>query len=387
MVYEHEPKPAPLLKLEPNLVLLLSVVMIPVIIAGSIVILGTVRAEMNQLVGGLLEGAAEDTARHLDSYLLNSMTTVSIIGTSPVLHETVEEANRVYQGDPERIEAELHLSDELWVKSRGALQMALDVVAAPASEHLRGIQAIRPSYDEILLTDRFGALVAATNIASDYYQADETWWRTAYGDGTTGSLYFGSVQFDRSAGAYTLELAVPLSHELEGGSSEVTGVLKVLVDAEELLSVIGSVRRGQSGHALLVDSREGTVVAGSDTSDVMKRDYPALRQLRESLSEGRRTFFSQQADAAWLTGYAGMPQPSPAPYGDWIVVVEQLYDEVNAPTERATLFLVVFFALMVLLVIIFSLYLHYKLVKPIREIDLREEMDRLAAAESPASTG
>ena len=39
---------------------------------------------------------------------------------------------------------------------------------------------------------------------------------------------------------------------------------------------------------------------------------------------------------------------------------------------------------MVLLVLLFSLYLHYRLVKPIREIDLREEMDWLAAAESSA---
>lgn len=386
MAHKPEPKPTPLLQLEPNLVLLLAIVMIPVIVVGSIIILGTVRAEMNLLVGGLLEGAAEDTARHLDSYLLNSMTSVSIIGTSPVLHEAVQRANRRYEGDPESIDRALRLNDELWVKSRGALQMALDVVGTAASEHLRSVQAIRPSYDEILLTDRFGALVAATNIASDYYQADEAWWRTAYGDGTSGALYFGNVRFDRSAGAYTLELAVPLSQELEDGTTEVSGVLKVLVDADELLSVIGSVRRGQSGRALLVDSREGTVVAGSDASDVMKRDYPALRQLRESMNEARSTFFSQQEDAAWLTGYARMPQPSPAPYGDWIVVVEQLYDEVSGPTQRATLFLVIFFAVMVLLVIVFSLYLHYKLVKPIREIDLREEMDRLTATESRATT-
>jgi hypothetical protein len=31
---------------------------------------------------------------------------------------------------------------------------------------------------------------------------------------------------------------------------------------------------------------------------------------------------------------------------------------------------------MVLTVVLFSLYLHFKLVRPIRQVDLREEMDR-----------
>ena len=33
---------------------------------------------------------------------------------------------------------------------------------------------------------------------------------------------------------------------------------------------------------------------------------------------------------------------------------------------------------MVLLIIAFSLYMHFKLVRPIREVDLKEEMERLA---------
>jgi len=69
-----------LLELEPNIVLLFSAIAIPMIILGALLILGTVRSEMNRLVGeDLLGGTAEDTARHLDTYLLNGFTTVSVI--------------------------------------------------------------------------------------------------------------------------------------------------------------------------------------------------------------------------------------------------------------------------------------------------------------------
>jgi hypothetical protein len=42
---------------------------------------------------------------------------------------------------------------------------------------------------------------------------------------------------------------------------------------------------------------------------------------------------------------------------------------------------------MTLLVLVFSLYMHFKLVKPVREVGLREELDRLSGAVSGTNTG
>lgn len=374
-----------LLELEPNIVLLFSALAIPVIILGALLILGTVRAEMNRLVGeDLLGGTAEDTARHLDSYLLNGFATVSVVAASPSLHDAVLRSNQAYRETPELIQKRLEAIDGEWTRARGAVPVALEVVGGRPSEYLRKITALHPSYREMLLTDRFGALVAATNITSDFYQADEEWWRKAFGDGDRGSLYIGDVGFDASAGAYTIEVAVPLLEDVSDDTTEVVGVLKTLIGAEELFSVIGSVKRGQSGEALLVSIENGTIIAGQGADDVMKRAYPAFAQLQENFQQGRRSFVSSQAGELWLSAYARLPQPAPAQFGDWVVVVQQRHDEIHAATRRATTYMVAFFVGMVLLVLLFSLYLHYRLVKPIREIDLREEMDRLAA-ESPAT--
>ncbi len=374
-----------LFELEPNIVLLFSAIAIPVIILGALLILGTVRSEMNRLVGeDLLGGTAQDTARHLDTYLLNSFSTVSIVATSPSLRDAVRQSNRAYGEDSGANQRRLETIDKEWSRVRGAVPLAIDVVRGATSEYLRKVTALHPSYREMLLTDRFGALVAATNITSDYYQADEEWWRRAYAEGDRGSLYIGGVAFDASAGAYTIEVAVPLLEGAGDETTEVAGVLKALIGAEELFSVIGSVKRGDSGHALLVSSEDGTIIAGRDAGEVMKRTYPALARLQENLALGRRSFVSSQDGELWLSAYSRLPQPAPAPFGDWVVVVQQRHDEIHAATGRATRYLVAFFVGVVLLVLLFSLYLHYRLVKPIREIDLREEMERLATAESSA---
>ena len=163
-------------------------------------------------------------------------------------------------------------------------------------------------------------------------------------------------------------------------------VLKTLIGAEELFSVIGSVKRRESGHALLVSSVDGTAIAGRDAVDVMKRLYPSFAQLQENLQLGRRAFVNRQGEELWLSAFARLPQPAPAQFADWVVVVQQRHDEIHAVTRKATTYLVLFFVGMVLLILLFSLYLHYRLVKPIWEIDLREEMDRLAGAESSTSS-
>ena len=57
------------------------------------------------------------------------------------------------------------------------------------------------------MTDRTGALVAATNVTSDYYQADEEWWQVAF-NADRGGAYVGEPEYDESAGDYAINLAV-----------------------------------------------------------------------------------------------------------------------------------------------------------------------------------
>jgi hypothetical protein len=134
---------------------------------------------------------------------------------------------------------------------------------------------------------------------------------------------------------------------------------------------------GQSGRAVLVDASDGAVITGEDPGEAPRRSYLGLVQLQEAMAQGRSSFVSRGADGqVWLSGFSRMPEPSPSPELDWYVVVEQLREEAQAPIQTATRHLLTFFGGMVLTVVLFSLYLHFKLVRPIRQVDLREEMDR-----------
>ena len=373
-----------LLSLEPRLLLLYLLIAAPVALIGSLFIVGSLRSDFNSIIGEKqLGGAAADTSRYLDSYLLHSMTNVSVLTAAPSLHQAVHASNRRYGSSLDQIRNRLEGIDEDWTSTRGTSQFAIDLVGSETSEFLRRVQSLSPTHTEILLTDLQGALVAATNVTTDYYQADEAWWREAYGDGTTGTIFLGGVQFDQSAGANALEVAVPLRESSEDSALQVIGVLKAVIEVSDLASVVGSVSRGNTGHAILVGS-DGTVIVGSEPDDIMKRQFAGMPLLREAVADGRNSFSTRAEDGeVWLVGFSGLPQPSPFPNLGWYVVVQQHLDEASAPATASLMNMVVFFLGLLVAVILFSLYLNYRLVRRIRQVDLREELNRAGAHAGP----
>jgi hypothetical protein len=264
----------------------------------------------------------------------------------------------------------------------GSTELALEIVGRDTSAFLREIEAFNPTYEEILLTDVRGAVIAATNLTTDYLQADEQWWQQAFGDGETGAIFVSNVLFDESAGAYGIEVAVPVRKKAEENGTEVVGILKALIEAKDLFSAVGAVQVGDSGQAVLMNASDGTIIIGDDPMEVMKRKYPCFVLLQEALAADHRSFVCQQDDGRnWLVGFSPMPQPSPFPELNWRVLVEQLLDEAQAPTSSATKYMVAFFGVMVLLVLLFSLYMHVRLARPISDVELRKEMERLAGAD------
>jgi signal transduction histidine kinase/CheY-like chemotaxis protein len=85
-------------------------------------------------------------------------------------------------------------------------------------------------FPEIIITDRYGAIVAQSNRTSDYRQNDEEWWQRARESG----LYLGHVEFDSSANMHATDVAM----RIDDGSGGFLGVIKVVVSLTEVQSII-----------------------------------------------------------------------------------------------------------------------------------------------------
>ncbi len=85
-----------------------------------------------------------------------------------------------------------------------------------------------PQFIEIFITDERGLNIAMTNKVSDYFQADEKWWKDVAEKGNT---LYGKVEYDKSAGIWGVAVVVPV-FDIE---HKIVGVIKAIVSIDDLI--------------------------------------------------------------------------------------------------------------------------------------------------------
>lgn len=113
-----------------------------------------------------------------------------------------------------------------------------------------------PLFVEIFVTDRKGRLIAASNKTTDYWQADETWWKKAFRM-RRSQVWVEGIHFDESALAYSLDVAIPIFREPD---DLVVGVVKAVIDTSPLFASLPA-QAGTEGFSHDVLSSDGQIVA------------------------------------------------------------------------------------------------------------------------------
>ncbi|MBR9706424.1 HAMP domain-containing protein [Candidatus Pacearchaeota archaeon] len=87
-----------------------------------------------------------------------------------------------------------------------------------------------PIYAEVFVTNKYGANIAQTGKTSDYYQADEIWWQKA----KEQELYIGELEYDTSAKAFSLPIAIKIHDE----NNNFIGTIKVVLDIRNTINLL-----------------------------------------------------------------------------------------------------------------------------------------------------
>jgi signal transduction histidine kinase len=319
---------------------------------------------------------ATSAAERMDALLERTVEQVEQFALCGRLSAGVQVADRDYAGLSEQeVTDMLQRRDRVWVDPSDAGRDALvrKCLDNPAAAELRLFQSTVPKrYAEIILTDRTGALHAATNLTTDYYQADEEWWQRAYADGA-GQTFVGQLGFDESSGTYTLDVATPV----RGPGGKVLGILKVSHDVNVLFTIIRNLRSGQTGFGHLVNADgEGVFQYGMGPENV-QFDPWVMQRVRER-PDGVFMGPAAGPSAGQVVGYAvlrstegnGKVRVSGSP---WFVVTTQSAQEVYAPSRRALAWTALVLVLPLAGLGLLAVYLKKRLVEPIRALHRASE--------------
>ena len=165
----------------------------------------------------------------------------------------------------------------------------------PLSARMRIFQRVNPFFAEALMTDARGRLIAATEKTTDYWQADEAWWKRAVALGTHRAVVEG-VHYDASARVYSLDVSLPIRDWLAPAQPPV-GVIKGVVNASPLFTNLGAEVR-----------KDGCVyeVVLADGRVLVRLNAPSIPPLSERIAPEMVSHLAKRA-SGWTVGIVSGP--------------------------------------------------------------------------------
>ena len=306
---------------------------------------------------------------------INQLTTLTL---DDVLQQSIAEQNRSYEGDAAAIQAVLDARDTRWRAADEADNdrdfLVQQNLTNDVAEDVTEYQEAFPGNIEVFVTDIYGGMAGSTNRTSDYYQADEGWWQAAYSNGA-GAVYIGEPEYDESADAIGVNIALPIRSRETG---EIIGILRTTYMLSALETILAD-NIGETGSTDLFVPGEVTVSHVHEGG--LEETVPGLfEQLQEVYGQGMVELVYEdvlsvvtQAPVQTLEGNPDIDNLG------WVIAFHQHRDEAFAPINAQVRGLVIVMAIVVALAAAAAFGFSIFLVRPI--IQLTQTAEEVSAGD------
>ena len=285
-------------------------------------------------IGSSMKALANTQALVIGDELDRQVTELGSLSQNQELRNAAEASTAAMTGTLESIQAEIDRLDQQWRAADAGNNdddpLVYSRLYNPVADRLRDFRTILPDNVEVFITDKYGALVAATNRTSDYNQADEEWWQASYNNGQ-GATYVGPLEYDESSKTYASNLAVPM---YGADNKTIAGILRTTLRLKTLLDTLNIVRLGQTGRMeLFIPGGQKLAEAGEkpvqvDEGTVAQIEAAAQSDYVEMTYDGIPSLVSQApvttTDPERAVAIAGL---------GWLVAVHQDQAEGLAPLK------------------------------------------------------
>src|SRR5947208_2068365 len=232
-------------------------------------------------IGGSFQQIAASTARRIEAMIDDEIDGARHLAATPfALRTSVEASNESYgTDDPKAIRARLLQRSAQWERYRSGEERFLpNYINRGTLFFIRDWFAVRAGeYQNILVTDAQGALVASVVPNVGYLHGDELWWREAFADGR-GRLYVSDI-YEQAAGDYLLDIAVPV---LDGDGQRAVGVVKLELRRANLMKAIMEIKVGARGHGMLLNTEGTPLICPVLPPKAHLINDPLMRQLMQT---------------------------------------------------------------------------------------------------------
>ncbi len=316
-----------------------------------------------EVMGTTFSDMAETAFTMVSASLQNHIITVAGLAESPALRAVVSAGNQDLKKNLEEVRRAIPRMEAAWPGLGRETPPVKAILDNPASQFLRRYIGVNKYYREIIITDFFGRLVAATAKDPTYYFAQTEWWKETYADGRRGSVYIGDVYYDTSAKTYYMDIAQPFVEDNSG----VVGVIKVVLDLQAIHSLIGSIQAGPGRNVILIHAK-GDVISAPGYSSLHQANYPATLDMLNAREKQKRYVISTGSPQS-IFGLTLRSFTDLYPHLNWIVATTANVDEITGPLRQLRKYFVVLVLSVFLAALVVTLVLSRVETRPVLEED------------------
>ncbi len=323
----------------------------------------TIRLALQDQVSTHLANVAQLQGTTVGNLLSKEVELLRTLSLDESIRDQAIASNAAYQGTQSSIRESILALDQQWITAANANDDANPLIRSkinnPIADHLREYRQVYPENVEVFVTDRYGALLGATNRTSDYYQADEDWWQSAFNNGQ-GAIYYSQPVYDRSSNSFSVDIGLPL-YDRKG--ENIVGILRTTVDMASVVALLSTAQSGQTGRADLLLPDNTFLQAGGAK--------PAPGNLVKDLSKIDGA--TAEIDLNGVPSFAvGMPvQVADKTFADtikqlnWHIIAHQASAEILAPVQAQAGALLLVMGLVAVIATGASVGMSQVLVRPI----------------------
>jgi hypothetical protein len=361
----------------------------PFVAFGSFIVVNQARTQLRESAGVGLEQRAVQTKLALEQYLGEQVVHLRVLALDPLVQKALTDTR------PLPPEAEARAMEQAWASGRDA-KLNASLLEGPLAALLDPLPRVRPAVKAVQLIDGTGRLRAASTRGGRLFFGEVDWFKAFGTQLSEPEVYVGEMFRPTGTTLNLLEIAFPVRNPEEVW----LGAVRMLVDASDLYTVLAPVRVGRTGHASLLRSTDGLILASDESERILKMPLPGFDSLRNAvegfpMAQSGQEIFGR---ARLHRGYWAMPEVKaeddkgrdvvvePArligfspidqvPNVNWLVTVEQDLSEALAPINSVTRYLWFHFIGVFATVVLLALFFSFMLEKPVMEetLHLHEE--------------
>jgi hypothetical protein len=365
----------------------------PFVAFGSFVVVGRAGGQLRESVGTSLEQRAVQTKLALEQYVGEQVVQLRLLALDPEVQKALAAPARTVS------EADVRQMEQAWASGKDT-KLNASILETPLAARLKPLPLVRPAVKQVQVLDSTGRVLAASSRGGRLFYGEAGWFKDLATQLGEAEVHVGDIFRPQGSTANLLEVTFPVQNP----DGVWLGAIRVLVDAGDLYTVLAPVRIGRTGHASLIRSTDGLILASDESERILKVPLPGFDSLRNAVEGFPMALSGQEifGRARLHRGYWTMPEVkatdekgreivvepsrvvgfSPVdqiPDVNWLVVVEQDLSEALAPVSSVTRYLWFHFIGVFATVILLALYFSFKLERPVMEEGLHLHEEHLPA--------